>query len=547
MKKINKHFAYFVIITFIGIVFYSIYFSTNEETKIITENCSTISENWQLNDEKINLPYKIDSKADEKIILKNNLPDYIDDNYSLSFLANYSINEIYIDNELIYTYGSKQTMSFGNMVGNIRCIVNLDKEFAGKEITWIITPYYTQTIEIPKLTIDITEKIEFNILLKNLWRIIIVIVPLILCIVIFSFVIYRTKNHLNYNNNLFIYYALFMINLVGWIICSSDIPQFFTNNNQIVSFISFICIAFMATTYCGLNQCILDNFSKTFIILKNISLLNVLIQLISFVINFKDPIEFLMLTHGIILLILLVSTTLIFKTLKENKSLKSVLIGNFVFIVFIVLALNSFWQHPGNGDDAMFLTFGFFTLIGSYFCVILKKEAKLIKKAETLKIYKNLAFKDSLTGLKNRAAYDNDLDKITSDEEIKNISIIICDLNYLKTTNDTLGHEKGDLLIKEAANCIYNTFNKIATCYRLGGDEFLILATNKKKETKDYIKEFEENMKKYNENNELNLSIAYGVSDAILENENKELQIRKAFREADDKMYEMKLKQHKQI
>ena len=546
MKKINKYSLFFIIAAFICIIFYSIFFSTNEDTKITANNCSTISNNWQLNNINVNLPYKIDSKTNEKIVLKNNLPDYIDDNYSISFLANYSINEIFIEDELIYSYGDKQTMPFGNMVGNIRCIINLEKEFAGKEITWIITPYYTQTIEIPELTIDITEKIELNILLKNLWRIIVIIIPLFLSIVIFGFVSYRTKRKLNYNNNLFIYYALFMINLIGWIVCSSDIPQFFTNNNQIISFISFMCIAFMATTYCGLNQYILEKYSKIFIILKNISLFNILIQMFAFLMNLKDPIEFLMLTHGIILTIVLTSTVLIFKTLSENKNLKSVLGGNFSFLTFVLLALNSFWQHPGNGEDAIFLTLGFFALIISYFGIILKKEATLIKKVETLKIYKDLAFKDSLTGLKNRAAYDNDLDKIISDEEIKNISIIICDLNYLKTTNDTLGHEKGDLLIKEAANCIYNTFNKIGTCYRLGGDEFLALITNKEKEIIHYLNEFEENMKKYNANNELKLSIAHGHANIFLEKEDKELQIRKAFRTADNNMYEMKLKQHKQ-
>ena len=58
----------------------------------------------------------------------------------------------------------------------------------------------------------------------------------------------------------------------------------------------------------------------------------------------------------------------------------------------------------------------------------------------------------------NRTAYMeriNELEKNAS--EHPNIGIVTFDINFLKTTNDTLGHNMGDDLIKSAANIIKNT------------------------------------------------------------------------------------------
>ena len=52
------------------------------------------------------------------------------------------------------------------------------------------------------------------------------------------------------------------------------------------------------------------------------------------------------------------------------------------------------------------------------------------------------------------------------------------DLNKFKLINDTLGHEAGDFLLKEAANRFKNAIRTDDIVFRLGGDEFLILITN---------------------------------------------------------------------
>lgn len=58
------------------------------------------------------------------------------------------------------------------------------------------------------------------------------------------------------------------------------------------------------------------------------------------------------------------------------------------------------------------------------------------------------------------------------------VSLIMADCNYLKRTNDTLGHEYGDLLLQRVANVIQESVSPNDVAMRVGGDEFLILCTH---------------------------------------------------------------------
>ncbi len=84
---------------------------------------------------------------------------------------------------------------------------------------------------------------------------------------------------------------------------------------------------------------------------------------------------------------------------------------------------------------------------------------------------------DSLTGLPNRRLF---LDRL--DQEIKKahraghvMALIFLDLDRFKEVNDTLGHAKGDTLLKQAAQRIGECVRETDTVARLGGDEFTLI------------------------------------------------------------------------
>ncbi|RAV21229.1 GGDEF domain-containing protein [Paenibacillus contaminans] len=85
-----------------------------------------------------------------------------------------------------------------------------------------------------------------------------------------------------------------------------------------------------------------------------------------------------------------------------------------------------------------------------------------------------LAFHDSLTGLKNRAAFD-ELLVSTIAKNKGNTAILMIDLDNFKLVNDHLGHDMGDQLLKSAAHCIRSIARKEDITIRLGGDEFVLI------------------------------------------------------------------------
>lgn len=103
------------------------------------------------------------------------------------------------------------------------------------------------------------------------------------------------------------------------------------------------------------------------------------------------------------------------------------------------------------------------------------------KTAEKLGGYMNyinaLAYKDSLTGVKNRTAYNEivtEFDLAMELGDCEPFALVVADINGLKKTNDRYGHEIGNRLIVRASKVICDIF-KHSPVYRVGGDEFVVL------------------------------------------------------------------------
>ena len=90
---------------------------------------------------------------------------------------------------------------------------------------------------------------------------------------------------------------------------------------------------------------------------------------------------------------------------------------------------------------------------------------------------RQLAYTDSLTGVKNKHAFveaEQRLDERISSGELEELGVIVFDLNGLKLINDTKGHEEGDRYIRSGCMLICHTF-KHSPVFRIGGDEFVAL------------------------------------------------------------------------
>lgn len=86
---------------------------------------------------------------------------------------------------------------------------------------------------------------------------------------------------------------------------------------------------------------------------------------------------------------------------------------------------------------------------------------------------------DYLTGLFNRMKCDSDIRKVVEQAKANNQTgaILFLDLDNFKNINDSLGHDYGDALLKEMGAYFQSVVGLRNHCYRMGGDEFILIVT----------------------------------------------------------------------
>ena len=149
---------------------------------------------------------------------------------------------------------------------------------------------------------------------------------------------------------------------------------------------------------------------------------------------------------------------------------------------------------------------------------------------------KYLSFHDKLTGLYNRAYFEEELKRLNHKRNLP-ISIIIGDINNLKMINDTFGHQHGDRLLCKIASVLQSCFRKSDVISRWGGDEFSIILPNTLREKGiDIIDRISRECQKKSTYT-LPLSISMGIATKMIVSEN----INAVVREAESRMYRYKL------
>jgi diguanylate cyclase (GGDEF)-like protein len=108
------------------------------------------------------------------------------------------------------------------------------------------------------------------------------------------------------------------------------------------------------------------------------------------------------------------------------------------------------------------------------------EEKSQTKLAQSEARYKALARHDSLTGIANRYALEEELKRLISSSrrQHKSFALLFMDLDHFKNINDTHGHDFGDLLLKEVVKRILPHLRTEDIMARLGGDEFVIVLTD---------------------------------------------------------------------
>ena len=100
---------------------------------------------------------------------------------------------------------------------------------------------------------------------------------------------------------------------------------------------------------------------------------------------------------------------------------------------------------------------------------------------------RRLAYQDGLTGLPNRTAFAEELDHMLENSrrqtDPEHWAVLFLDLDDFKHINDRFGHAAGDTILTRTASRIRSSIRRTDHCYRLGGDEFLVVVTHVTEDT----------------------------------------------------------------
>ncbi|WP_158553387.1 GGDEF domain-containing protein [Peribacillus saganii] len=229
------------------------------------------------------------------------------------------------------------------------------------------------------------------------------------------------------------------------------------------------------------------------------------------------------------------------KKLKEKKSAKYFYILIFLIAVVVVIDISALFFEVDSIPQRMLYTVMhtalIVTLVLAYrnVCLLQKRNEKL----------KELSYTDGLTGIPNRRFFDVYYTETWKEmaEENQPLTIMILDLDYFKSYNDTYGHLAGDDCLKTVARTLEAAIDYPGMVFRFGGEEFvIILPRTSYADGQKMAEELKNNINKLGIVHENSLKSPYltashGLASATPYNEEEAKDLLQL---ADDMLYEVK-------
>ena len=300
----------------------------------------------------------------------------------------------------------------------------------------------------------------------------------------------------------------------SWILFDSKITTIFGGNYAFTYFLSYAVFYLMPVPLLFFFQLILNLQSRLPRILTWVTAINAAFWMLMHLLGIVDIRDTAVCVHLIIIAFVVLFIVEFFK--KRTKRLIFTFCGIFLLFVLALASIVLYYAGllPPSNSAILFV----WSLPALILCMVM--DTMLIvdniwKEQQFNSVYRQLATEDSMTRLANRNAYELRLRELVSGDPCE-LSFVLFDIDRMKYINDTYGHHIGDQVIELVAQCIFDTFGNCGDCYRIGGDEFCVIATNCN-DIPGRLKRFDELVASRNDA-ELPLDVSYGWDKQIFRN-----------------------------
>lgn len=484
------------------------------------------------------------------LFMKKNLPENLPRSSVLHLSPHGMAAEICIDSKRVKTYGDVEAKGFDLPLGKAILLVRIPDGSAGKEISIRLMSAYKIDPQAVCRSLFIGEMSLFMPLL--LWRDIpnmifstIYLALGLICIFMPAFFAIRKKKVLKEVNQSFLYLGSFIILAACWAITDSSILQWFTGNISAVAHVSFLLFMLIPVPFILFVR---QNKTHCARILDVLSLLLIVNFAVCSALHFLRLIPLaktIVATHALLLSCVLVLLVVCIREVfvYRNREMGGILAGLILLALTCVAAIAVFYIYPNFGLYSAVFQLGLFGFILSLGSLLYKRMESMLQENMKTSLYRKFAYIDTLTGLGNRRAFEEEQDTIQAETEryfAERLTYVLMDINDLKRTNDHFGHAEGDRLIKRAAVCIEDAFRSLGVCYRVGGDEFVIIIHRQPQLVVDAaFTALREAVEENNDGDDIVLELAHGYA---VKQKNEEFDAEAMYRIADRRMYEDKAK-----
>ena len=492
------------------------------------------------------------------------------DNISLPTLNVYTIHstlKVYLDDEVIYTYGQR-LYDENKLLGYGNHFVSMPYGANSKWLTVEMTVSEENALDGVKAMklVDGNSAMIKDLSGKRV-NLSIAMFLIVFGVIIMVLSMLMLKRAVNFVQTFCI--ALFSFLIGCWTLCNNDLIEYFTTDLLMKSYLEYYSLYILPLpfTYYFRDKidarCTPKWLKVYFWGLVAAEIVYIASAVILQETNLVHLPQILVGSHILMILaiVLILAIGVIDITVKKQRP-TVVMIGFLIAIVIVIVELirfnidkyiTGFANNVYSSDTCFAVLIIVISMMVDYGS---KTSKSLFENAQRV-VLEQMAYMDELTGLGNRRMCEKKLTELEEKEKSSDsmYAIISLDLNFLKNTNDTYGHKKGDELIMSFSDVLSNVFGLYGTVTRTGGDEFVVILDDITEEkVKSLLAQMLEQMEKKNKSaSEVILSTAYGYAmkgEIPLnqeQNEKIELKVvdigpRAVYRIADDRMYENKRK-----
>ncbi len=433
-----------------------------------------------------------------------------------NILAFYTVHQnvkVYSNTTLIYEYPVQNNNPLSESPGYCWNFINLPYTTNNIEIVFS-TPYPSYLKTIPVFYVGNPFSLPTYIITENFLPFALCIIMFILGIVLIVYHIVVARN-ISTNGKL-VKLGTFAVFLSIWSANECTITTLILKNNLVTSYLSFLALMILALPFAIFVKTFYEDDSPLWEMFCKADVLQIVACLVLAFTGIADLRETLWTTHiilGVLGIIIAIQSYSLIKNNTHTHMVKVHMACVLICCVTLTIDLLDFYFFK-IGDGNTFGRLGFLTYIIVLGIASTRESVTLMKMGQEADAYQTLAYTDQMTGLNNRTCFNIDFARLS--ENPNDVAVIDFDLNNLKFTNDTYGHSVGDAYIKSCATIIYEIFNGIGKCYRVGGDEFVALIENASAiDMTHYLAMLESSVDSSNRQSEhkhLKMQIAYGCA-----------------------------------